>query len=126
MTARLALVELRQPTSVIGTGTVHCVRPGFFYGLAGMIAEHVSSELGEKITVIATGGPAWKNCSCIALNSRDQREPHTPRSRIHFAPESDDAIVFEIPDRRRVDQHGVRNIERVGLTAGGGVMPFGS
>ena len=70
MTARLALVELRQPTSVIGTGTVHCVRPGFFYGLAGMIAEHVSSELGEKITVIATGGPAWK----IAAASRSIHE----------------------------------------------------
>ena len=36
-----------------------------------------------------------EDCSCIALNSRDQRESHTPRSRIHFAPESDDAIVFE-------------------------------
>ena len=69
MTARLPLVDLRQPTSVIGTGTVHCIRSGIYYGLAGMIdgvAEHVSAELGEKITVVATGGQAWK----IAAASR--------------------------------------------------------
>jgi type III pantothenate kinase len=73
MTARLPLVELRRPASVIGTGTVHCIRSGIYYGLAGMIdgiAERVSAELGDEVTVIGTGGQSRE----ISAASRVMKE----------------------------------------------------
>ena len=49
------------PKRVIGTNTIDCMKSGIVYGNAAMIdgiIERVSQELGEKPTVVATGGLA--------------------------------------------------------------------
>ncbi|MFC1949154.1 type III pantothenate kinase [Chloroflexota bacterium] len=58
-TAQLPRVELTHPKHVIGTNTVTAIQSGIIYGYAslveGMLAR-IEKELGEKATVIATGG----------------------------------------------------------------------
>jgi type III pantothenate kinase len=59
-TARLPLVELVAPKSVIGKNTVESVQSGLIFGYAAMLdgmVERISKELGDA-TVIATGGLA--------------------------------------------------------------------
>jgi type III pantothenate kinase len=59
-TARLQLVELVPPRSVIGKGTVEAVQSGLVLGYASMVdgmIERIAKELGQP-TVIATGGLA--------------------------------------------------------------------
>jgi len=59
-TARLPLVELVAPRSVIGKNTVESVQSGLIYGYAAMIdgmVERIAKELGQP-TVVATGGLA--------------------------------------------------------------------
>jgi type III pantothenate kinase len=58
--ARLPLVELVPPRSVIGKGTVEAVQSGLVLGYASMVdgmVERIAKELGQP-TVIATGGLA--------------------------------------------------------------------
>ena len=60
-TAQLPRVELTHPNRVIGTNTVTAMQSGIIYGYAslveGMLAR-IEKELGEKATVVATGGYA--------------------------------------------------------------------
>ncbi len=60
-TAQLPRVELVNPRRVIGTNTVAAMQSGIIYGytslVEGMIAR-IQKELGEKATVVATGGYA--------------------------------------------------------------------
>jgi len=60
-TAQLPRVELVRPKKVIGTNTVTAMQSGIVYGyvslVEGMVAR-IQNELGEKATVIATGGYA--------------------------------------------------------------------
>lgn len=60
-TARLPRVELSEPRSVIGRGTVESLQSGLLFGTAaevdGMV-ERIQKELGGRATVIATGGLA--------------------------------------------------------------------
>jgi len=60
-TAQLPRVELAPPKHVIGTNTVAAMQSGIIYGYAslveGMLAR-IQKELGEKATVVATGGYA--------------------------------------------------------------------
>ncbi len=60
-TAALPLISISsEPIKrVIGTNTIDCMRSGLLYGTAFMIdgmIEHFEREIGEKCTVIATGG----------------------------------------------------------------------
>jgi type III pantothenate kinase len=58
-TARLPRVEIRKPARVIGTNTVGSLQSGLYYGYLGLvdgIIELLLGELGEKTTVLATGG----------------------------------------------------------------------
>ena len=60
-TASLPLISIsgEAPRRVIGTNTIDCMRSGMLYGTAFMLdgmTEHFEQELGEKCTVIATGG----------------------------------------------------------------------
>ncbi len=58
-TAQLPSISLDIPQKVIGKNTIDCMRSGIMYGNAGMIdgiIERMEEELGEKATVIATGG----------------------------------------------------------------------
>lgn len=59
--AKLPKVELVEPRSLIGKSTVDAIRSGIVYGFAGQvegIVRRLRAELGERTTVIATGGLA--------------------------------------------------------------------
>ncbi len=60
-TSALPRVDLVTPKKVIGTSTVNAIQSGVIFGWAALIdgiVERVWKEIGEKATVIATGGYA--------------------------------------------------------------------
>lgn len=60
-TALLPGLQLDQPKRAIGRNTIDCMRSGIMLGAACMLdgmVERMESELGEKATVIVTGGIA--------------------------------------------------------------------
>jgi len=68
-TARLPLVDFRQPKDVVGTNTVASIQSGLYYGTIGMIdgiLERVLEKMGPETKTIATGGQAH----LIAAGSR--------------------------------------------------------
>lgn len=73
-TAQLPQIHLTPPPSVLGENTVHAIQSGVIFGFSGLvdsIIERTQSELGEKLTVVATGGlssiiaPLTKNIKII-------------------------------------------------------------
>ena len=60
-TAQLPQVSIQAPPRVIGKNTVNCIQSGAIYGAAAMmdgVIDRIEEELGEKATVITTGGLA--------------------------------------------------------------------
>jgi type III pantothenate kinase len=60
-TARLPRVEIKRPSSVIGSSTIGSMQSGLYYGYAGLvdgILKRMREELGAGVRVIATGGLA--------------------------------------------------------------------
>ena len=60
-TSLLPRVSLDAPEKCIGTNTVECMQSGAIFGSAAMLdgmIERLEAELGQKTTVIATGGLA--------------------------------------------------------------------
>lgn len=60
-TAKLPLIKIRKPRSVIGKDTEHCLEAGLYFGYLGMIREVLArtrKEMGGKARVAATGGLA--------------------------------------------------------------------
>jgi len=60
-TARLPRVDIRKPVRVIGSTTVGSLQSGLYYGYLGLvdgILGRLLDEMGEEVTVIATGGLA--------------------------------------------------------------------
>src|SRR5664279_1273185 len=60
-TARLPRVDIRKPPRVLATNTVNSLQSGLYYGYLGLIdgiLERLIAELGDNITVVATGGLA--------------------------------------------------------------------
>lgn len=58
-TAQLPGISLNVPKRVVGKNTVDCMQSGLLYGTAAMIdgmIDRTEEELGERTTVIATGG----------------------------------------------------------------------
>jgi type III pantothenate kinase len=58
-TARLPMVDFREPEKLIGSNTVGSITSGLYYGFVGMIdgiVERVSAELGPDTKAVATGG----------------------------------------------------------------------
>jgi type III pantothenate kinase len=58
-TARLPLVDFREPRGVIGTNTVASMQSGLFYGAVGMIdgiLERIIEKMGPDTKTVATGG----------------------------------------------------------------------
>lgn len=58
-TAQLPQIEIVAPENAIGTNTIDSMRSGIVYGTAAMLdgfIKRFESELGEKATVIITGG----------------------------------------------------------------------
>ena len=63
--SKLSGISLEEPKSVIGRNTADCMRSGVLYGNASAIdgiLDRMEEELGEKITVIATG---WMSSAII-------------------------------------------------------------
>lgn len=72
-TAKLPKVDLARPKTVIGKDTAGSMQSGLVFGYAGLVDELVTRmqvELGQKATVLATGGLA----SLIAPESRTIQE----------------------------------------------------
>ncbi len=66
-TSLLTKVSLEAPEKVIGRNTIECLQSGLIYGSASMldgIIGRIEEELGEKATVIATGGIAQTIIPC--------------------------------------------------------------
>jgi type III pantothenate kinase len=60
-TAALPRVELVRPKKAIGPNTIAAMQSGIIFGYAGLIdgvVARIQEELGEKATVVATGGHA--------------------------------------------------------------------
>jgi type III pantothenate kinase len=60
-TARLPRVDIRKPPRVLATNTVNSLQSGLYYGYLGLIdgiLERLLAEVGEGVTVVATGGLA--------------------------------------------------------------------
>jgi type III pantothenate kinase len=60
-TAKLPLVDFREPQKLIGTNTVGSIQSGLYYGSIGMIdgiIERLVAELGSNTKCVATGGQA--------------------------------------------------------------------
>src|SRR5712671_2139704 len=58
-TARLPMVDFREPEKLIGANTVGSITSGLYYGFIGMIdgiVERVTAELGKDTKTVATGG----------------------------------------------------------------------
>ncbi len=58
-TAQLPQINLDTPKRVIGKNTVECMQNGIMFGNASMLdglIDRVEEELGEKCTLVATGG----------------------------------------------------------------------
>lgn len=55
----LPRIQFAHPQKAIGTTTITAMQSGFMFGYAGLIeavVTHIEKELGEKATIIATGG----------------------------------------------------------------------
>jgi len=60
-TAKLPLIKVRKPRTVIGKDTERCLEAGLYFGYLGMIREvltRTKAEMGGKVKVTATGGLA--------------------------------------------------------------------
>ncbi len=60
-TSQLPKISLDAPKKIVGKNTIDCMKSGAVYGNAAMIdgiIERIEQELGQKATVIATGGLA--------------------------------------------------------------------
>lgn len=60
-TSQLPKISLDPPKKVIGTNTIDCMKSGIIYSSASSIdgiIDRIQEELGEKCTVISTGGLA--------------------------------------------------------------------
>ncbi len=60
-TAQLPKISIEPPAKLIGKNTVDCMKSGVFYGNAALIdgmLERMEEEMGQKLTIIATGGLA--------------------------------------------------------------------
>ncbi|MCW5980243.1 MAG: type III pantothenate kinase [Bryobacteraceae bacterium] len=60
-TARLPMVEFRDPGRLIGTNTVCSIQSGLYHGAIGMIdgiLERLRAELGDGMRIVGTGGQA--------------------------------------------------------------------
>lgn len=60
-TARLPMVDFREPEKLIGSNTVGSIQSGLYYGFIGLIdgiIERMIGELGPNSKAVATGGQA--------------------------------------------------------------------
>ena len=61
--SQLSGISIEEPKRIIGKNTVDCMQSGILYGNAAAvdgIIDRIEEELGQKVTVIATGGMSKK------------------------------------------------------------------
>ena len=61
--SQLSGISIEEPKKIIGENTVDCMKSGILYGNAAAvdgIIDRIEEELGQKVTVIATGGMSRK------------------------------------------------------------------
>lgn len=61
--SQLSGISIEEPKKLIGKNTIDCMKSGILYGNAAAvdgIIDRIEEELGQKVTVIATGGMAKK------------------------------------------------------------------
>ena len=61
--SQLSGISIEEPKRLIGRNTVDCMKSGILYGNAAAvdgIVDRIEEELGQKVTVIATGGMSKK------------------------------------------------------------------
>ena len=61
--SQLSGINIEEPKKIIGKNTVDCMKSGILYGNAAAldgIIDRIEEELGQKFTVIATGGMSRK------------------------------------------------------------------
>ena len=61
--SQLSGISIEEPKRLIGKNTVDCMKSGILYGNAAAvdgIIDRIEEELGQKVTVIATGGMSKK------------------------------------------------------------------
>ena len=61
--SQLSGISIEEPKKIIGKNTVDCMKSGVLYGNAAAvdgIIDRIEEELGQKVTVIATGGMSRK------------------------------------------------------------------
>ena len=66
--SQLSGISLEVPKKVIGKNTIDCMKSGVLYSNAGAIdgiIDRMEEELGQKTTVVATGGLAKKLYHCV-------------------------------------------------------------
>ena len=59
--SQLSGISLEAPKQIIGKNTVDCMKSGVFYGNVALIdgmLDKIEEEMGQKLTIIATGGLA--------------------------------------------------------------------
>ena len=77
-TAQLPRISLDPPKRLIGKNTVECMQSGALYGNASCIdgmVDRIEEELGQKATVVATGGLARSKsfrCAGISIELDDE------------------------------------------------------
>lgn len=58
-TAQLPQIHITPPPSVLGENTIHAIQSGIIFGYTGLvesIIERTEAEIGQPLTVVATGG----------------------------------------------------------------------
>ena len=61
--SQLSGISIEEPKKIIGKNTIDCMKSGILYGNAAAvdgIIDRIEEELGQKVTVIATGGMSRK------------------------------------------------------------------
>ena len=61
--SQLSGISIEPPKRVVGKNTIECMKSGVLYSNAGAIdgiVDHIEEELGQPVTVVATGGLAKK------------------------------------------------------------------
>ncbi len=101
-TARLPMVDLREPDRLIGKNTVSSIQSGLYYGFAGLIdgivgrvvAELGSSHQGDRHR---RAGPVDRSRG--AFGSRDQRRFDAGRPGNHMAPQPEEVTEKRWPQQ---------------------------
>ena len=73
--SQLSGISIEEPKKIIGKNTVDCMKSGILYGNAAALdgfIDRIEEELGQKVTVIATGGMSDKGSLSSLISTKKQ------------------------------------------------------